>query len=53
MGHDLTIIVMRILLFIGLYRIDTMSYHSCTYIIGTLMSCALFKHECHMSIRIV
>jgi len=43
MGHDLAIVVMQNLFFIGSYGIDT-------YVIHLIV---LFKHECYMFIRIV
>jgi hypothetical protein len=52
MGHNLAIIFVQNLLFIGSYGIDTKS-HSSTCIVCTLMLCALFRHECHIFVRIV
>jgi len=63
MGHDLTIIVVRNLLFISLYGIDTNVIHllvlfelQCrVHCLNTNVICTfvLFKHKCCVSIHIV
>jgi hypothetical protein len=63
MGHDLTIIVVLNLLFIGLYGIDMDVIHllvmfehqCCVHYLDTNVIClfVLFKHKCCVSIHIV
>jgi hypothetical protein len=63
MGHNLTIIVMQILIFIGSYKIDmnvihllVLFEHQCyVHYLDTNVKCMfiLFKHECCVSIHIV
>ncbi len=63
MGHDLAIIVVRNLIFIGLYGIDTDVIHllvlfehrCCAHCLNTNVICLflLFKHGCYMSIHVI
>jgi len=62
MGHDLAIIVLQILLFIGLYRIDMNAIHLLVLFelqchvhclnMNVICRSILFKHKCCVSIHI-
>ncbi len=63
MGHNLAIIIMQNMFFIGLYRIDTyiihlfvLFEHQChVHCLNTNVICLflLFMHKCYMSIHVV
>jgi hypothetical protein len=63
MGHNLVIIVMQNLFFIGLYRIDTYIIHlfvlfehqCCVHCLDIDVICLflLFRHKCYMCIHVV
>jgi hypothetical protein len=50
MSQNLIIIIVQFFFHKFIWNIH--KCHSSIYIVWTLMSCALFKHECHMPIRI-